>query len=143
MTTIAIIDGVKSNRRILGKIIETIDPNIAIYDFERAEQALDWANDQTSDLVITDYKLPGLDGIGFIERFRSHPKSRDIPVLMMTMADDLLLPARARVAGVTAFLRRPVDHHLARARISSLLPLRRSRKRLQLVVENSQTHIPA
>jgi len=142
MTSIAIIDDVKSNRRILGKIIETIDPNIAIHEFDCAEQALDWANNQTPDLVITDYKLPGLDGIGFVERFRSYQKWRDIPVLMMTMADDLLLPTRARDARVTAFLRRPVDHHLARARINSLLRLHRSRKRLQLVVDNSQAHSP-
>src|ERR1700690_1043358 len=106
MTSVAITDDVKSNRQILGKIIETIDPNIAIHHFDRAEQALDWAHNQTPDLVITDYKLPGLDGIGFVERFRAHLKSRKIPVLMMTMADDLLLPTRARAAGVTAFLRR-------------------------------------
>jgi response regulator RpfG family c-di-GMP phosphodiesterase len=143
MTSIAIIDDVKSNRWILGKIIETIDPSIAIHDFDRAEQALDWANNQTPDLVITDYKLPGLDGIGFVKRFRSHPKSREIPVLMMTMVDDLLLPTRARVAGVTAFIRRPVDHHLAWDRIRNLLPPHRSRKRLQLVVDNSQPHSPA
>ena len=142
MTSVAIIDDVKSNRQILGKIIETIDPNIAIHDFNRAEQALDWANNQTPDLVITDYKLPGLDGIGFVERFRSNPKLREIPVLMMTIADDLLLPTRAYVAGVTAFLQRPVDHDLTRARISSLLPSRRSRIRLQLVVDNSQPYSP-
>ena len=142
MTSVVIIDDVKSNRQILGKIIETIDPNIAIHDFNRAEQALDWANNQTPDLVITDYKLPGLDGIGFVERFRSNPKLREIPVLMMTIADDLLLPTRAYVAGVTAFLQRPVDHDLTRARISSLLPSRRRRIRLQLVVDNSQPYSP-
>ena len=140
MISVVIIDDVKSNRQILGKIIETIDPNIAIHDFNRAEQALDWANNQTPDLVITDYKLPGLDGIGFVERFRSNPKLREIPVLMMTIADDLLLPTRAYVAGVTAFLQRPVDHDLTRARISSLLPSRRRRIRLQLVVDNSQPY---
>jgi response regulator RpfG family c-di-GMP phosphodiesterase len=140
MTSIAIIDGVKSNRQILGKIIETIDPNIAIHEFDRAEQALDWVDNQTPDLVITDNKLWGLDGIGFVERFRSHPKLRNIPVLMMTMADDLLLPTRARIAGVTAFLRRPVDHDLVRVRISSLLPPQRSSKRLRLVVDNSKLH---
>lgn len=142
MISVVIIDDVKSNRQILGKIIETIDPNIAIHDFNRAEQALDWANNQTPDLVITDYKLPGLDGIGFVERFRSNPKLREIPVLMMTIADDLLLPTRAYVAGVTAFLQRPVDHDLTRARISSLLPSRRRRIRLQLVVDNSQPYSP-
>jgi two-component system response regulator RpfG len=143
MTSVAIIDDVKSNRQILGKIIETIDSNIAIYDFNRAEEALDWASNQTTDLVITDYKLPGMDGIDFVVRFRSLPKSREVPVLMITMADDLILPTRAHIAGVTGFLRRPVDHNLARARISSLLLSHRSHKRLQLVVDNSQPHSPA
>ena len=142
MTSVAIIDDVKSNRQIIGKIIETIDSNIAIHGFDRAEQALDWTISQTPDLVVTDYKLPGLDGLGFVERFRSDPKSREIPVLMMTMADDLLLPTRAHAAGVNAFLLRPVDHHLTRVRIISLLPRYRSRKRLRLVVDNSQPHSP-
>jgi CheY-like chemotaxis protein len=140
MTSVAIIDDVKSNRQILGKIIESIDSTIAVHGFDRAEQALDWAINQTPDLVITDYKLPGLDGLGFVERLRSHPKLREIPVLMMTMADDLLLPTRAHAAGVNAFLLRPVDHHLARVRIINLLPPLRSRKRLRLVVDNLQPH---
>lgn len=143
MTSVAIIDDVKTNRQILGKIIETIDPNIATHDFDRVELALGWINNQTPDLVITDYKLPGLDGIEFTERLRSRSKSREIPVLMITMADDLRLPTRARIAGVTAFLRRPVDHHLVRARIRNLLPPHRSRERLQLIIDNSHSHSPA
>jgi CheY-like chemotaxis protein len=138
MASVVIVDDVKSNRQILGKIIETIDPGIAVHEFNRAERALDWAVDENPDLVITDYELPGMDGVRLIERFRAHPKLRDIPILMMTMADDLLLPTRAYLAGVTAFLLRPVDHDLTRARISSLLTSQRGRSRLQLVVDNSQ-----
>lgn len=140
MTSIAIVDNVKSNRQILSKIIESIDSNIAVYDFDRVEPALGWIANQTPDLVITDYKLPGVDGIGFIERLRSRSKSPEIPILMITIADDLLLPVRARRLGATAFLRRPVDHRLVRARIESLL---RSRRRPRLVVDNSQARGPA
>jgi|BarGraIncu00222A_1022003.scaffolds.fasta_scaffold01538_6 Response regulator containing CheY-like receiver, AAA-type ATPase, and DNA-binding domains len=143
MTSIVIIDDVKGNRLILGKIIETIDPNISVQNFDRAELALAWINNQTPDLVITDYKLPGLDGIEFIERLRSGYKSREIPVLMITMAGDLLLPTRARGVGATAFLRRPVDHDLVRARIRSLLSRRHSRGRLQLIIDNPQPCSPA
>jgi DNA-binding response OmpR family regulator len=143
MTSIVVVDDVKSNRQILGKIIETIDRNIAIHNFNRAELALAWINNQAPDLVITDYKLPRLDGIAFIERLRSGSESRESPVLVITMADDLLLPTRARAAGATAFLRRPVDHHLVRARIRSLLPRRHSRKRLQLIIDNPQPCSPA
>jgi two-component system response regulator RpfG len=140
MTSIAIIDDIKSNRQILGKIIQTINPNVAIHNFDNAELALGWINNQTPDLVITDYKMPGLDGVEFTKRLRSQPKSQKIPILMITMVDDLVLPIHARAAGVTAFLRRPVDHHLVRNRIGSLLALHSGRKRLQLIIDNSLSH---
>ena len=143
MTSIVIIDDVKSNRQILAKIIETIDLNIAIHNFDHAELAIGWINNSNPDLVITDYKLPGLDGLKLTERIRSHSKSRKIPVLMITTADDLILPIHARAAGVSAFLSRPVDYHLIRNRITSLLALHGSRKRLQLVVDNTRSHISA
>jgi DNA-binding response OmpR family regulator len=143
MSSIAIIDDVKSNRQILGKIIETIDPNICIHNFDSAELALGWINSHTPDLVITDYKMPGLDGVEFTTKFRSNSRSQNIPVLMITMADDLVLPIRARVAGATAFLQRPVDYDLVRARIRSLLTLHGNRNRLRLIVDNSHSHSPA
>lgn len=143
MTSIVIIDDVKSNRQILAKIIETIDLNIAIHNFDHAELAIGWINNSNPDLVITDYKLPGLDGLKLTERLRSHSKSRKIPVLMITTADDLILPIHARAAGVSAFLSRPVDYRLIRNRITSLLALHGSRKRLQLVVDNTRSHMSA
>ena len=79
MTSIVVIDDVKSNRQILGKIIQTIDPSIAIHNFDCAELALGWINAQTPDLVITDYKMPGLDGIEFTKQLRSQSKSREDP----------------------------------------------------------------
>ena len=143
MTSIAIIDDIKSNRQILGKIIQTINSDVAIHNFGSAELALDWINNQTPDLVITDYKMPGLDGIEFTKRLRSRQKTQKIPILMITMVDDLVLPIHARAAGVTAFFRRPVDHQLVRDRISRLLALRSGYKRLQLIIDNSSSHSTA
>ena len=139
MTSIIVIDSVKSNRQILGKIIETIDPTIVVHNFDCAELALNLIDKKTPDLVITDYKMPGLDGIEFTKRLWSQSKPGTPPVIMITMADDLALPILAREAGVTAFLRRPVDHQLVRTRIASLLTPHNKRKRLKLVVDNSSS----
>lgn len=140
MTSLIVIDGVKSNRQILGKIIETIDPTIVVHNFDCAEAALHWISKKTPDLVITDYKMPGLDGIEFTKRLWSQSKPRSIPVLMITIADDLNLPIVAREAGVAAFFRRPVDYQLVRTRITSLLVPRNKQKCLKLVVDNSSSH---
>jgi two-component system, response regulator RpfG len=140
MTSIAIVDDLKSSRQILRKIIESVDSRIVIHDFDRVGSAINWIVDHTPDLVVTDYKLPGADGLQFIEWLRSRPKSRQIPILMISMSNDMFLPMRARDAGATAFLRRPVDHQLVRARITRLLPRRNC---LRLVVDNAQSAISA
>jgi len=140
MPSIAIVDDLKSSRQILRKIIESIDSKLVIHDFDLVDSAMNWIANSTPDLVITDYKLPGADGLHFIEWLRSRPKSRQTPILMITMSNDMFLPMRARDAGATAFLRRPVDHQLVRTRIMRLLP---RRKCLRLVVNNAQFAISA
>lgn len=140
MTSIAIVDDLKSSRQIIRKIIESVDSKIVIHDFDRVNSAMSWIDNNAPDLVVTDYKLPGADGLQFIEWLRSRPKSRQTPILMITISSDMFLPMRARDAGATAFLRRPVDHQLVRARITKLLPRRNC---LRLVVDNAKSAISA
>jgi CheY-like chemotaxis protein len=35
-------------------------------------------------VVITDLQMPRLDGIALVERMRSHPDFRDVPVILLT-----------------------------------------------------------
>lgn len=134
MTSIAIVDGVKSNRQILSKIIESMNTNISVYDLSEVSAAFNLIADRTPNLMITDYNLPGMDGIRFIEQLRSLPTLRKIPILMITSDNNVLLPTRAYLAGVTVFLHRPFNHKLVRARIGNLL---RSQKYPRLVIDNT------
>ena len=36
------------------------------------------------DAVVTDYQMPRLDGLGLIERMRSHESTAEIPVVLLT-----------------------------------------------------------
>ena len=51
---------------------------------ENGAQALEIACEQNPDLVITDYQMPLMTGVEFIENLRQHPGSSDIPVIMLT-----------------------------------------------------------
>ena len=42
--------------------------------------ALEWLEHNRVDLVITDYKMPGMDGAEFTRRFRAMPGGRHVPV---------------------------------------------------------------
>lgn len=51
---------------------------------ENGAQALEIACEQIPDLVITDYQMPLMTGVEFIENLREHPGASEIPVIMLT-----------------------------------------------------------
>ena len=75
------------------------------------------------DLVITDVKMPELDGVEFIRRFRNLPGCAEVPIVAVTTSEDRELRLAALEAGATDFLLSPVDHHEFRVRSRNLLVL--------------------
>ncbi len=48
------------------------------------EEALEKVRRLRPDLVVLDYEMPGLDGVEVIDRMKSDPEVRDIPVVLAT-----------------------------------------------------------
>ena len=47
-------------------------------------EALDRLKENSVDLVITDYKMPEMDGLDLLRRVKASPKLHDLPVLVIT-----------------------------------------------------------
>jgi len=58
-------------------------------------------------MVITDYRMPDLDGIEFIRRMRQFECCQSVPVMMITVVTERRVRHEALEAGATAFLTRP------------------------------------
>lgn len=123
--TVLVIDDLFSSRLLLGEIVRQIDQRLTIELFEDALQALDFARDNRVDLILTDYKMPNVDGVEFIKRLRALPHCQDVPIVVITVVEDRRVRYRAFEAGATDFLVKPIDEHEARARCANLLELRR------------------
>lgn len=82
------------------------------------------ADDQIQ-VVLTDAGMPNLDGYGLIERIRAHSDARlrDIPIIMITAAEDEESRQRALGIGATDFITKPFDKAqlLARTRAQARL----------------------
>lgn len=74
---------VEDNERILTTIVEAlVAAGYLVFWARNGQGALEEALSQSLDLVITDYEMPGMDGIELIKRIRErHPR---LPIILMT-----------------------------------------------------------
>ena len=135
MTLVAILDDRVSNRQIYARLASTIKEGVAPHTFCDATAALAWAEQTVPDLVITDYKMPTLDGAEFTRRFRRLPGCADVPVLVITAYDDRAFRLAALEAGATDFLRSPVDHAEFVTRSRNMLRMYNQHRLLQTRAE--------
>jgi len=60
-------------------------------------------------LVLLDINMPGIDGIEVLRQIKSDPRSRQIPVLMLTTTDDVREIGRCYALGCNVYITKPVD----------------------------------
>jgi diguanylate cyclase (GGDEF)-like protein/PAS domain S-box-containing protein len=136
MSTIIIVDDQPVNRSIYAKIAASIGEDVNVETFSDPRKALDAVLKKTPDLIITDYKMPGMNGATFIRRLRAEPALIDVPTIVITVYDEKAYRLRALDAGATDFLLSPVDHREFVTRARNLLKLR---KQQLLLADRAQT----
>ena len=65
---------------------------------------------QLPSVVLLDIKLPRVDGLEVLERIRQEPRTRSIPVVMLTSSREEQDLIRSYGLGVNAFVVKPVGH---------------------------------
>ena len=131
MPTILILDDQATNRNIYARLAASLADDVTVTTFGDPERALQWLDTNSADLVITDFKMPKLDGAEFTRRLREQPAGADIPVIVITVYEERDLRMRALEAGATDFLLSPVEHREFLTRSRNLLALSRHQRSLK------------
>jgi len=94
------------------------------------EQAATLLQRGMPDIVVTDYYMPGLDGLGLVKRLRADPRGSRVPVMVITSDDLRRTKIRLLQAGADDFLVKPVDQLEYAARLSAMARRARLLERL-------------
>jgi len=91
------------------------------------------------DLVLTDWRLPGADGLAVLDASRSLDPT--LPVILMTAFGSIETAVDAMKRGAEDFITKPVDPELLRLLVARSIE-RRARRRESLLFEERSLHIP-
>ena len=103
--TVWIIDDDKSIRWVVEKALQKAA--IETRSFSGAKELLTALENDLPDALITDIRMPGMDGLELLERVqKSHP---ELPVIVMTAHSDLESAVSAFHGGAFEYLPKPFD----------------------------------
>jgi len=116
--TILIAERDRNVKDLERHFLETIGFSVEFAD--DGPTALSRARASLPQLVITEILIPKLDGLQLCRELKQDPTTRDIPVIVFSV---LAAEARAKEAGASAFLRKPLVPSVLLGAIKRLVAL--------------------
>ena len=106
METILIVDDEKNYLTILSAILE--DEGFEVLTALGGQEALEIHKTSDLDLILTDMKMPAMDGIELLENLKS--VDTDLPVIMMTAHGTVDKAVEAMQKGAYTYVLKPFDN---------------------------------
>lgn len=100
-----VIDDDRTMRWVLEKTFKEEGFNVT--SFEEAQSALDHLTEDMPDVILTDIRMPGMDGLAFLSKVKNHYP--DLPVIIMTAHSDLESAVSSYQTGAFEYLPKPFD----------------------------------
>ena len=103
--TILIVEDEVPFRSVIAAYLE--DCGFRMLHADNGQEGLAQMEQERADVVLTDLRMPVMDGIDFIARMRSsYP---DTPIIIISGTTDMFFLDDATKLGVTAFFTKPIE----------------------------------
>jgi two-component system, sensor histidine kinase and response regulator len=102
------------------------------------EMALISINNLLPDLILLDIRMPIMNGYDVCQQLKANPKTKDIPIIFLSAADDLAGKIKAFAIGGVDYITKPFQAKDVLVRIANQLTIQRLRN--QLMEKNQRLH---
>jgi len=123
---ILIVDDEPINIQLLGSVLKESD-----YDVQFAtsgEEALEWVNSESFDLILLDLMMPTMDGYEVCEHIKNNSSLNAIPILFLSASVSAKKINKGIEIGAADFITKPFNRVELLAKVKTHLELKRSRE---------------
>lgn len=97
VTTVLLVDDNSDDALLIRRLLEG-KKSYRVYHAKDGWEGLAMARQHLPDLIVSDLTMPGIDGFGFVEELKLDPRTKDIPVVVVS-AKDITAEERNRLNG--------------------------------------------
>lgn len=124
MKRVVVVDDDNRSRRVIQILLEQMQ--LESKAFNNATEALEFLSHEKADLVMTDLKMPNVDGIEFMRRLRD--VDAGVPIIMMTAYGTVDTAVEAMKLGAVDYVTKPFDVDVIEVLIQRSLESSQTRK---------------
>jgi len=126
---VLIVDDNPNNLSVLSKALKAAGLTVRVaVDGESAIEQVEYDPPQ---LILLDVMMPGIDGFETCTRLKDNPSTRDIPVIFMTVLENVESKLKGLSLGAVDYITKPFQEEEAIARVKLHLKLRHLAKTLE------------
>ncbi len=127
-----VVDDEANNLTVVELLLSRSDYELSYFD--RGMPMLEAMQHRLPDLILLDVMMPGIDGIELCHRLKRDDRTKHIPIVMVTALSSREDLSRCLEAGADDFISKPLNGLELRARVRSLLRIKRQYDELQGLV---------
>jgi two-component system, chemotaxis family, chemotaxis protein CheY len=117
---VLVVDDQRNVRQVTRLALENFGVR-TIHEAENGVAALEKALSQPIDLIISEFSMPEMDGLGLLRAVRGHPAVRKLPFILITRRSDRELVVIAAKAGVNDYLVKPFTEAALRHKVEEVI----------------------
>jgi two-component system chemotaxis response regulator CheY len=117
------VDDFSTMRRIVKNILKQLGFN-NVEEAANGSEAYEMVREGGYGFVVTDWNMPVLDGLGFLQKVRNNPELKDLPVLMVTAESEKEKVVAAIQAGVNNYIVKPFTAEVLKEKMDKIFEKR-------------------
>jgi signal transduction histidine kinase len=126
---ILIVDDKPVNLKVLAQTLSNANYDIALAN--NGSTAIQMSLDDPPELILLDILMPEMDGFETCEKIKSHPRTKDIPIIFMSALSETINKVKGLSLGAVDYITKPFETDEVLARVKTQLQMRRLNQALE------------